>query len=279
MTTYSENKPAMSDIALNLLERGRGEPAIVLVHGFTCNLSHWTEQLSGLSDARRCIAVDLPGHGGSAPPHEASIEVLAGAVNATLDTLQLDQAVLVGHSMGCRIVSEMFSQSPSRVRGIVHVDGSRVASGDAAQAVAATDETLTRTGMHAFIDQLYRGFFVDSTPAAVRDMINAGIASIDLDFARKLWLNLVRWDASRALAVLATVDVPLLLIQSTYLDAALARVSLAPGQSTPWLDQVRQTARDVSVAIVPGVGHFPMLEAPRQTNDAIASFVQGLDSR
>ena len=107
----------MSDIGMNLVDRGDGDPPIILIHGFTCNLSNWKEQLSGLSDSHRCVAVDLPGHGASAAPREATIEALAEAVNQTLDELGLTEVVLVGHSMGCRVVSETFSQSPGRVRG------------------------------------------------------------------------------------------------------------------------------------------------------------------
>ena len=132
--------------------------------------------------------------------------------------------------------------------------------------------------MNRFITELYDGFFVDSTLAQVREVVNAGLANIDMDFARDLWLNLVRWDASRSRAVLAAMNVPLLLIQSTFLDTNLKRRSLAPDQSTPWLDEIKQAAKDVTVAIIPGVGHFPMLEAPQQTNNAILGFVRRLAS-
>ncbi len=266
----------MSDIELNLVDRGLGDPAIIFIHGFTCNLNHWKEQLSGVSGGNRCVAVDLPGHGASPAPREATIEALAEAVNGALDKLKLDDVVLVGHSMGCRVASETFSQSPERVRGVVHIDGSAVASGDADEAARRTNQTLDQIGMTRFTEQLYSGFYVDSTPASVRDLVNAGLANINMDFARELWLNLVRWDALRARAVLAAMKAPLLLIQSTYLNANLERVSLAPNQSTPWLDEIKKAANNATIAVVPGVGHFPMLEAPQQTNDAILSFVRRL---
>ncbi len=266
----------MSDIELNLVDRGLGDPAIIFIHGFTCNLNHWKEQLSGVSGGNRCVAVDLPGHGASPAPREATIEALAEAVNGALDKLKLDDVVLVGHSMGCRVASETFSQSPERVRGVVHIDGSAVASGDADEAARRTNQTLDQIGMARFTEQLYAGFYVDSTAAGVRDLVNAGLANINMDFARELWLNLVRWDALRARAVLAAMKAPLLLIQSTYLNANLERVSLAPNQSTPWLDEIKKAANNATIAVVPGVGHFPMLEAPQQTNDAILSFVRRL---
>ena len=262
----------MSDLELNLVERGKGEPAIIFVHGFTCNLSNWNEQLSGLSGSYRCLAVDLPGHGASDAPRKATIEALAEAVNDTLDARKLNEVVLVGHSMGCRVVSEAFSQSPGRIRGLVHVDGSAVAAGNADAAVKQYEQTIDRIGMDVFLKQLYDGFFVDTTPGVIRDVVNAGLPGIKMDFARELWFNLVRWDASRFRALLSNIDVPLLLIQSTFLDPDLKRMSLAPGQITPWMDEVAKAVQGVSMKVVPGVGHFTMLEAPQQTNDAIAQF-------
>jgi pimeloyl-ACP methyl ester carboxylesterase len=264
----------MSDIGMNLVDRGDGDPPIILIHGFTCNLSNWKEQLSGLSDSHRCVAVDLPGHGASAAPREATIEALAEAVNQTLDELGLTEVVLVGHSMGCRVVSETFSQSPGRVRGVVYVDGSIVAYGDADAEEKRAIETIDLIGMERFVDALYEGFFVESTPATVRESVCAGLPAISMDFARKLWFNVIRWDASRSSAVLRTIDVPALVIQSTSLDTDLKRVSLSHGQSAPWVDEVSRAVKDVTVTIIEGVGHFPMLEAPQQTNDAILSFVR-----
>jgi len=264
----------MSGIELNLMDRGHGAPAIVFIHGFTCNLSNWKEQFDTLSGSHRCVAVDLPGHGHSAESGEATIEMLAKAVNDTLDALELNEVVLVGHSMGCRMVSEIFSQSPGRVRGVVYVDGSIVASGDADVAARRAVEMIDRVGMDGFLERLYEGFFVESTPAAVRAFVNGGLPDINRGFAKRLWPNLVRWDALRSRALLATIDVPALVIQSTGLDENLKRVSLASGQTAPWMDAVSTAINDVTVKVVPGVGHFPMLEAPQQTNDAISNFVR-----
>ncbi|UCD68403.1 MAG: alpha/beta hydrolase [Betaproteobacteria bacterium] len=264
----------MSNIELNLVDHGQGEPAIIFIHGFTCNLSNWNEQLSGLSGGHRCVAVDLPGHGASAAPREATVETLAEAVNDRLDRLKLNEVVVVGHSMGCRLVSETYNQSPGRVRGVVYVDGSMVAVGDPDEAVRKMIGSLDRIGMADFIERLYEGFYVESTPAKVRNFVNAGMTSIDMDFARELWLNVVRWDASRSRAALAAIEVPALAIQSTYLDTNLKRVSIVHGQTTPWIDAVANAVKDVTVVVIEGVGHFPMLEAARETNDAISNFVR-----
>lgn len=264
---------AQTKAELNFVDTGRGDPAIVFIHGFTCSLSDWREQLPVLSAHNRCVAADLPGHGASAAPREATIQALAAAVNATLDHLGLKRVVLVGHSMGCRIVSEAFGQAPARVCGVVYMDSSMLADGDPDAAVQAMREKIGRIGMAGIAAGIYDGFFVDSTPAAVRAAVEARRTAVDLDFAQRLWLDLVRWDATRARAALEAVNVPALVIQSTYLNTEMKRVSLSSGQSAPWPDIVARTVKDATVTIIPGVGHFPMLEAPRETNEAIAKFV------
>jgi len=269
----------MPDSELNLVDCGEGELPIVLIHGFTCDLSNWKEQLSGLSGSHRCVAIDLPGHGASGDSPDATIEALAAAANDTLDKLGLNQVLLVGHSMGCRVISEMVSQSPDRAYGLVYVDGSFVASRDVDASVKKAMEKIDAFGMGSFIEALYEGFFVEGTPATVREYILAGESRIRMDFAKKLWPSVVRWDGSRSRAVLANIDVPVLVIQSTTLDTDLNRASISAGESTPWVDAVSQAVNDVTVTVIEGVGHFPMLEAPQQTNDAILGFARRIKER
>ena len=261
---------------INLVDTGAGQPPIVFIHGFTCGLSDWDEQLRALSGSHRCIAVDLPGHGASAAPREATVHALAAAVVDVLDVLDLPPAVLVGHSMGCRIVSETYRQAPQRACAVVYVDGSLLAPGDADEAVRRNRDEIDRIGMAAMTARLYDGFFVDTTPAAVRDRVRARLPHIDLEFARRLWLDLVRWDAVRSRAVLDAVAVPALVIQSTALDPQLRRVSLVPGQGSPWSDEVMRRVQEATLEIVPGVGHFPMFEAPQATSAALARFIARL---
>lgn len=261
---------------LHHIDRGSGSPALVFIHGFTCSSSDWSAQLPELSREFRCVAVDLPGHGASPAPAEASIRALSAAVNSTLDALELNEVVLIGHSMGCRIVSETTCQSAGRVRGVVYVDGSIVAAADPDAAVQAAHDMLARMTVRGFIARLYEDFHVASTPQSVRDAVNAHLPRIDLDFAQRLWFDLVRWDATHARARLAALSVPALAIQSTYLDAAMQRASLPPGAGSPWTDAVSGTAMDAKLSVIPGVGHFPQLEAPAQTNALIRAFVRGL---
>jgi pimeloyl-ACP methyl ester carboxylesterase len=72
----------------------------------------------------RCVALDLPGHGDSAKPESISIEMMGTAVNRVKDRIAAPSTILVGHSMGCRVIIEAFQQSGATVSGFVFVDGS-----------------------------------------------------------------------------------------------------------------------------------------------------------
>ena len=72
---------------------------------------------------------------------------------------------------------------------------------------------------------------------------------------------------------LASVKVPLLVIQSTAMNAERKRVALKDGESSPWLDLVHRQAPQARIEIIPGMGHFPQLEAPQLVNNHLAGLI------
>jgi pimeloyl-ACP methyl ester carboxylesterase len=72
---------------------------------------------------------------------------------------------------------------------------------------------------------------------------------------------------------LASVRVPLLAIQSTVRDpVTLKRKSLEANESSGWLDLLRERVKDARIEVIPGVGHFTMLDAPQRVNELISGF-------
>jgi pimeloyl-ACP methyl ester carboxylesterase len=271
MTTPPAAAPA------HATDQGRGAPALVFVHGFSCSRTDWAPQVSALSATHRCIAIDLPGHGDTPACAEASIAALGASVNATLDALGARDVVLIGHSMGCRVVSEACDRDPARVRGLVYVDGSFI-EGDPAAIVAATEAKIDALGIEPFLAGLYREFHVDATPQAVREAVDAHLGHIDRAFARRLVVDMVRWDSTRARAVLRSIGRPVLAIQSTLFDTELNRVPVRAGELTPFSRALLDCVPGARIETI-ACGHFTMLEAPERTNALIGAFVGGLGSR
>lgn len=85
---------------LSYSDHGTGSP-LVLLHAFPLNRTMWGPQIAPLSAKFRAIAVDLRGHGRSRPTGAShTLDDLAIDVNALLDHLAIENAVLVGLSMG-----------------------------------------------------------------------------------------------------------------------------------------------------------------------------------
>src|SRR6185312_12344086 len=108
--------------AINTIELGSGEPAIVFVHGLSGCWPNWLEQLAVFSRSQRVLAFDLPGFGHS-PGHagEVSMPGYARIVADLLAARGVERAVLVGNSMGGLISAELAAEEPSLVERLVLV--------------------------------------------------------------------------------------------------------------------------------------------------------------
>ena len=87
---------------LRYLELGEGDGVpVLLVHGFGADLNTWMFTQPALAAGRRAVALDLPGHGGSAKElGTGDVESLTDAVEGALGALGIQRVHLIGHSMG-----------------------------------------------------------------------------------------------------------------------------------------------------------------------------------
>ena len=109
-------------INLNIWE-GTGKP-ILCIHGITANSRCWDVLASSLSPPHRLIAMDLRGRGQSdKPPTVYSMEHHLRDINALLDDLGLEKAVLMGHSLGAFISLVFGARHPERTDRLILVDG------------------------------------------------------------------------------------------------------------------------------------------------------------
>jgi len=104
---------------ISYLEQGSG-PVALFVHGVLLNSYLWRHQLAGLSDIRRCIAVDLLAHGDTeiAPDQDVSVTANARMLREFLDALAIDQVDLVGNDSGGGIAQIFAALNPERVRSL-----------------------------------------------------------------------------------------------------------------------------------------------------------------
>jgi len=262
---------------IHCVTAGSGQPPIVFVHGFACSHSDWDAQVAHLAPRHRTVAVDLRGHGESpGTAAECSIERYGTDVADIVRALNLLPVVLVGHSMGCRVVVEAAARAPESVAGIVLVDGSQFAAaieGTLRQAFGEPDgfRTVTRRW---FQDM----FAAKSDPAAVASVV-ARAGRLAQTIGETVMLDLVSYDVTRFSAALARLGLPVMAIQTTYSNERRERRWLAQGQTTPYLDMLRAQVPSARIEIIPDTGHFPQIDEPDQTNALLGSFIASLPRR
>jgi pimeloyl-ACP methyl ester carboxylesterase len=174
--------------------------------------------------------------------------------------------------MGCRVVLETYLQNPQLVAGIFFVDGSQMGKGNPRDAVETARKTVEKIGYPAYARSTFANMFFEDYDVSLKNRIIDRALRLNPEFGISLLSNLIGWDAAKMETALLELKVPLLLIQSTGINASNERYSLKKGATTPWLDLVRKLVSQARIEILPGYGHFNMLEAPDATNELIASF-------
>jgi pyruvate dehydrogenase E2 component (dihydrolipoyllysine-residue acetyltransferase) len=116
-------KPRDIEVAgrrLRYLELGEADgPPVLLVHGFGADLNTWMFTQTALAARRRTVALDLPGHGGSAKEvGVGDVESLTDAVEGALGALGVEQVHLVGHSMGGAVAVSLALRRPEHIASL-----------------------------------------------------------------------------------------------------------------------------------------------------------------
>jgi pimeloyl-ACP methyl ester carboxylesterase len=253
---------------------GNGLPPIVFVHGFACAHVDWDAQVAHLSPRHQTIAVDLRGHGASpGGAAECSMERYGADVAEVMRALALPPAVVVGHSMGCRVAIEAALQAPAQTAGVILVDGSQFAPAMAAllrERFAAPNGYATMTGSN------FKDMFTAKSDQTVVAAIVERAGRLPQPIGEKLMTDLLRYDVGRLTASLAGLRVPVMAVQTTYTNERRERRTMRQGQTTPYLDMLRATVPSARIEIIPDTGHFPQLDESARTNALIDSFLATL---
>lgn len=105
--------------SLHFIERGSGHP-VILIHGFPLNQQIWDAFATQLSASFNVFTVDLPGFGNSPILDQGfTIENVAEKLLEWTQELRLDNAVIVGHSLGGYVALAMAERAPDLLSGLV----------------------------------------------------------------------------------------------------------------------------------------------------------------
>jgi pimeloyl-ACP methyl ester carboxylesterase len=257
----------VSDIEIAYDDVGTGLP-LVFVHGFPLNRTMWDPQVGALVAECRCIPIDLRGFGDSSAAEPYTMDRYADDVIGVLDTLQIERAVIVGHSMGGYVAFALWRRHKARVRALVLAN---------TRATADTIETIERRrtmidvasdqGSSAVANMQIAGLMgktsrdkrPDVYDAMHRMMAQAPVSGV----VGALEAMIVRPDST---PILATLDVPTLIVGGD------EDVLVPPREA-----RALQTSIGGSrLEILKQAGHLANVERPAAFNTVVSEFVGSL---
>lgn len=271
------------DKKIAYLDRGVGPQTLLFIHGLGSNLKAWWKNLDTLSQHFRCIALDLPGYGMSSKSDDYpyGMTFFADVVRELMDSLQLQNVVLVGHSMGGQIALTEAMRGNDRVKRMV---------------------LLAPAGIETFSDQEKMWFRAVYTPEMLMNTSEAQIRrNFELNFvtfpadAEFMYQDRLRLRQTSEYAAycrmipkcvsgmldepvferLADLHLPVLIIFGEN-DALIPNRILHPRLTTQQVAQLAQEHISGSqLVLLPNCGHFVQWEGAAEVNKAIKHFLQG----
>jgi pimeloyl-ACP methyl ester carboxylesterase len=228
---------------------GTGAP-VVLLHGLTFDRRSWHPIIERLGDDVHTIAIDLPAHGESAGP-PAYIDVVAGQVHDLLQQLEIEQPVIVGHSIAGGVVMTYAATYPTR--GAISVDSPF----DLRPMIRGMQQATQAPSFEQAFAPFQKSMRLDLVPGGVPQEIRE-------DVVLGYWADLLHADPEmfqRRLETIAhRIDVPCLALFGDEL-------------SSEQRDYIAAHAPTVVVEEWPGAGHMLFLVDPDRFTARLRSFV------
>jgi pimeloyl-ACP methyl ester carboxylesterase len=243
---------------IHYVNYGKGDEALLLIHGWTCNIDNWRDNVPDFAMRNRVIAIDLPGHGQSDKPQVTySMDYFARAVDAVMRDAKVKRAVLVGHSMGTPVARQFYRKYPEKTLAIVIVDGS-----------------LRPFGDKAMMDRLLAGFRGPNYRNAVGQMLTAiSGPNLSADATERIKTSSLNTPQHVIVSAMEGMADPSIWGEDKINVPVLAIMAKNPFYPPNVEQSFRAIAPKMEFHMWDGVGHFIMMEKPKEFNEAVLQWL------
>jgi len=239
---------------------GKGDTALLFVHGWACDETVWSEQAPALAEKIRVITIDLPGHGQSDKPKTISYDkdLYVRAIDGVINDAGVKSVILVGHSNGTPFIRHYYRKFPAKVKALVIVEGPLRAFFD-------------KENIEKFVAPL-RG---ENYPEAAGRIIEAMISPIkDATLRAKIKALMLKTPQYVAVSEFEATADPDLWKEDKIDVPVLMVLAKQPSWSAEYEQFVRGLAPKVDYQMWENLSHFLMMERPREFNASVLRFLE-----
>ncbi len=242
---------------------GKGSPALVFVHGWSCDRTYWRDQIGAFARTHTVVAVDLAGHGESgAERRDWSMAAFGADVAAVIKEEGLRKVILVGHSMGGEVCLEAARALPGRIIGIVGVD-----------TFQDFYEVMTRGQIDEFVAP-FKADFKAATDFFVRAMFPWGV---DPNLVERVVRGM---SSARPAVAIAAFEALFAYRPAQALRDVRLPIRVINSDKYPTnIAGNRKIAASFGARIITGRGHFLHMEEPGEFNRLLEQIVDELAPR
>ncbi len=254
-------------VEINYFQQGQGGTALLFLHGWCIDAMYWKDQVDYFSKTYHVFAIDLPGFGKSkAERINWTIEEYAHDVTAFIDAMNLENVVIIGHSMAGEIMLQAALSNNPKIVGVVGVDNFKFID------VAFTSEQIKQ--MTDFFSMLEKDFkhsapvyaermlFHPTTSEEVKNRVKTDIANSHPVVGHGTFMNLMQF-ASIEAQKLEQLNYKLNLINCDYF----------PTNETGLQNHCKN---GFQVETITATGHYPMIEKPTEFNSLLEKVLTGM---
>lgn len=247
--------------------RGKGDTALVFLHGWGGDREYWKNQADAFAADHTVVTVDQAGHGASGNDRKTwTVEALAADVEAVVKELGLKRVILVGHSMGGSVALRAAKRLPGTVVAVVGVDTLQDAELKRPEELVKSLTGGLEKDFKGTVGGMFGGMLAEKSDAALKEWLGAKAAGRDPAVAVALIRDLFALDLKTAFK---EAKVPVRCINS------------AGGFQfyTPTAVETNRKYADFDAVTIADVGHYPMLEKPKEFNEKFRDVLKGLAKR
>jgi len=241
---------------------GKGNIALVFVHGWSCDSRYWREQVPYFSKKYKVVTIDLAGHGHSGQKRKIySLDGFAEDVKSVVEDINAQQVILIGHSMGGGVIAKAALLLPKHTIGLIGVDNLQNVESAMPEEEVKNIIDAYKKDFRGSVKPFVESMIVDETDPQLKEWIISDMSAAPSKVGISAFQEFVGTFNDEGMAkIFDKIQVPVRCINADL-----------------WPTDVEANRRHMisfDVEIMKGLGHFIMLEKPKKFNKILDRYIR-----